>query len=176
MKKIIVLHFLSAATKLLIVAFLLMNLFEASRQLQTKLPIPFVIIEKDINDPRFNEIKEALLKLGCPSSSANKMTTAVLEGADKISIDPKLIAALIRTESDFNKKAISEKGYKGLMQTPIATHQWEDVDVLIGCRILEEKISYAKGDIRLALALYKGGNNPMAKKQAEQVITLYRSL
>ena len=176
MKKIIVLHFLSAATKLLIVAFLLMNLFEASRQLQTKLPIPFVIIEKSINDPRFNELKEVLLKLGCPSKNANKMTTAVLEGADKISIDPKLIAALIRTESDFDKKAVSEKGYKGLMQTPIATHQWEDVDVLIGCRILEEKIGYAKGDIRLALALYKGGNNPMARKQAEQVITLYRSL
>ena len=62
------------------------------------------------------------------------------------------------------------------MQTPIATKQWQDVDILIGCKILEEKIGYAKGDIRLALALYKGGNNPMAKRQAEQVINLYRSL
>ena len=176
MKKIIVLHFLSVIVKLLIIFFLSFNVFIKARHIEEKMPLPFVIVEKSINDPRFQTIKETLLKLGCASKSVDKMTTAVLEGADKIKVDPKLIAALIRTESDFNKQAVSEKGYKGLMQTPVATKQWEDVDILIGCKILEEKIGYAKGDIRLALALYKGGNNPMAKRQAEQVIQLYRSL
>jgi len=176
LKKIIVLHFLSVVFKLLIIFVLSFNVFIKFRHIEEKMPLPFVIVEKSVNDPRFQEIKDTLLKLGCANKSVDKITTAILEGADKIKIDPKLIAALIRTESDFDKKAVSEKGYKGLMQTPIATKQWEDVDILIGCKILEEKIGYAKGDIRLALALYKGGNNPLAKKQAEHVIQLYRSL
>jgi len=176
LKKIIVLHFLSAAIKLCVVIGLSVHAFKITQRIETHMPIPFAIVVKAIDDPRFAEIKATLLKLGCPNDNVDKMTTAVLEGADKIRIDPKLIAALIRTESDFNKEAISIKGYRGLMQTPVATHQWEDVDILIGCRILEEKLGYAKGDIHLALALYKGGNNPMAKRQAQEVIKLYRSL
>lgn len=139
------------------------------------LPQP-VQIQQYAIDPRIEKLSTVVKYLGCPEEKVQKMVMAILDGADKIGVDPILIAALIRTESDFDQSAVSSKGYKGLMQTPVATKQWEDVDILIGCRILEEKIKFAKGDIELALALYKGGNNPAAKKQAKQVLSLYKRI
>lgn len=139
-------------------------------------PIPVKIVESEKVDEKRIKMEKTLIRLGCPSSTTRQMAIAILEGSGKINVDPHLIAALIRTESDFDKSAVSSKGYKGLMQTPVATKEWEDVDVLIGCKILEEKLKYAKGDLQLALALYKGGNNPEAHRLAKKVIELYKEI
>ena len=103
------------------------------------------------------------------------MAQAIELASERTNINPILLACLLQTESGFNPKAVSEKNYKGLMQTPTATFKWADVDILHGARILEEKLRLTRGDIVLALALYKGGNNPMAKRQANQVLALYNS-
>ena len=164
------------SAKVLILLALIGNVVYELNTFYSGLPIPVAMVEKKTDDTRVTEMKDILTKLGCPSSKLQSMSTAIIKGADDINVDPKLIAALVRTESDFDMTAVSSKGYKGLMQTPVATKQWADVDILIGCKILQEKMGYAKGDMRHALALYKGGNNPMAKRQAEEVIALYKQI
>ena len=84
------------------------------------------------------------------------------------------------TESNFDKKAIGPENwtgirYKGLMMTPNATY-YIDVDTLHGARILKEKLAMADQNLRTALAMYKGGINPTAFRQADAVLGIYRRL
>lgn len=90
-------------------------------------------------------------------------------------ICPMLLAILAKTESNFSLSAISSKGYKGIMQTPISDKD-AHLDILRGAKILKEKLRIANGDLELALALYKGGRNNVAKKQARDVLYHYRNL
>lgn len=156
-------------TILAILNFIL--LFFIFIQLAEKLPIP---IEK-IN-PQQKIIREALIYLKAPTNDIPELTTAILSASERINISPLLIVALIDTESNFDKEAISKKNFKGLMQTPTATMQFIDVDILHGARILEEKLKFAKGDLLKALALYKGGLNKKAKNQAKEVYIKYIDL
>lgn len=142
---------------------------------QLPTPVKLVVVDKAV-DPRIVKMLTVLTLLDCPPVKQHKVSEAIVEASDKINVDPTLIAVLMKTESGFDLKAESNKGYKGLMQTPYASKQWADVDVLIGARILEEKLKLTSGDMELALALYKGGNNPLAKRQAAQVLTLYKEV
>jgi len=64
----------------------------------------------------------------------------------------------------------------GLMQTPWASTKWPDVDILLGVRILEEKLRIANNNLPLALALYKGGDNRLAHRQAGETLRIYQDL
>ncbi|MDA8087126.1 MAG: lytic transglycosylase domain-containing protein [Nitrospiraceae bacterium] len=88
-------------------------------------------------------------------------------------LDPFLLCSIAQTESGFRLDARSPKNYKGILQTPIATMKWADVDILIGARILKDKLWRSNGDLLKALQLYKGGNNPEALKEAKEVLRLY---
>lgn len=168
---------LSIGFKVILLVTLITNLVVTANRFNDRIPTPVSIVETvETVDSKIVKMEAVLKKLGCPEKRLRNMSVAVLNGAEHIDVDPLLIAALIRTESDFDMSAVSDKGYKGLMQTPVATKQWEDVDILIGCKILKEKLKIAKGDVRYALALYKGGNNPMAHRQAEQVVKLYKEI
>lgn len=101
-----------------------------------------------------------------------KMAHSIYYSCKQYKFDPYLIIALIYTESNFNPKAKSHKGYIGLMQTPKTTNYIE-TDIHYGCTILNEKLKITKGDLLKALTLYKGGNNEIAYKQATQVLYIY---
>jgi len=122
-----------------------------------------------------SQLELVLNNLECPKKKIKEVAKAIELASEQTKINSILLACLLQTESGFNPKAVSEKNYRGLMQTPTATFKWADVDILHGARILEEKLKLTRGDIVLALALYKGGNNPVAKKQANKVIALYNS-
>lgn len=167
---------LSIITKVVILVLLIGNLVYKVNEFNGGLPVPITIsVSESKEDARIVKMNGVLKDLGCPSKAIPKISPAIIECSDKINIDPILIAVLMKTESTFDKNAQSPKGYEGLMQTPTSSG-FEDVDTLHGCRKLEEKMKYAKGDIKLALALYKGGDNNMAHRQAEQVIKLYKKM
>jgi len=126
--------------------------------------------------PATNRAQIALIKVGAPVNKINDLSRAVAGASAMTSLSPELIVALMKTESEFNYKAVSPKGYKGLMQTPWATLKWADVDILYGAKILQEKLKFSNNDLQLALALYKGGNNEMAHKYATETLRVYRSL
>jgi soluble lytic murein transglycosylase-like protein len=132
-------------------------------------------VEKIEAKQQISQLESVLSSLKCPVRKVREVAKAIELASEQTKINPILLACLLQTESGFNQKAVSEKNYKGLMQTPTATFKWADVDILHGARILEEKLKLTKGDVILALTLYKGGNNPVANKQAHQVVALFNS-
>jgi soluble lytic murein transglycosylase-like protein len=120
-----------------------------------------------------DKTKLALAIVGCPPSKVDRINKAIKVSSVATGISELLLVCLMKTESEFVFNCTSPKAYKGLMQTPKATMSDADLDTLIGAKILTEKLNQAKGDISLALALYKGGNNKQAHQQAKAVLTLY---
>lgn len=165
--------------KYLVIPIILITIFSFTQVIE-RLPVPIKTVE--IANIKQNKLENVLRALDAPSKDIPEIANAILSASEKININPLLIVALIQTESNFKIDAISSKNYKGLMQTPTATMEFADVDILHGVRLLEEKLRYANGDIKLALAYYKAGQNakPAAmkqgKQQAEQVYREFKKL
>ena len=95
----------------------------------------------------------------------------IAETAEKYGVDSALVKAVIRTESNFNQRAISKKGARGLMQimpeTALALgvgdcYRPED-NIDGGIRHLSRLIGLYRGDLRLALAAYNAGEGAVAR-------------
>jgi hypothetical protein len=129
-------------------------------------------------DPQqMDRVKQSLLKVGAPTEKIDELAIAVKGASTSAGVNPILLVALMYTENEtFDYKAVSEKGYKGLMQTPWASMRWADVDTLLGAKILQEKLKLSGNNLLEALRLYKGGKNPTATRQAKRTIDVYEDL
>ncbi|MBI2485900.1 MAG: lytic transglycosylase domain-containing protein [Deltaproteobacteria bacterium] len=86
-------------------------------------------------------------------------------------IDPYLVKAVIKVESNFNGKSVSPKGAIGVMQLMPETARDQGVDnpfdpsenIKGGVRYLKKLIEMFNGDLRLALAGYNAGENAVIK-------------
>ncbi len=108
------------------------------------------------------------------SASRNRETfhAAVDEKARMHNIDPQLVKAVIRAESNWNPDAVSPKGALGLMQLMPSTAALlgvadpfdpiENIDG--GIRYLKDMIVRFNGDLTLALAAYNAGPKMVEKK------------
>ena len=134
-------------------------------------------IEKEVSK---DLVYQTLEDLYCPADRIDELAASVRFVAYTTDIKEELIIAIMKTESNFNVKAIGPNtrygNYKGLMQTPQATLVYTDVDILHGARILQDKLKFANGNLLLALSYYKGGNNPIAKTYAQETYDLYHKL
>jgi soluble lytic murein transglycosylase-like protein len=96
---------------------------------------------------------------------------AINKAADRHNVDPNLVRALVKVESNFNPNAVSRKGAMGLMQLmPQTARQLrltnpfnpeENVDA--GVRHLRELLDNYGGDVRLSLAAYNAGTGAVAR-------------
>jgi len=116
-----------------------------------------------------------LLTMGAKKENVQKISNGIKLAEQVTGVKPKMTVAIICSESEFNKNARSKKGYKGLMQTPVKT-DYEEVDILYGAMIFKEKLAIANGDVLKGLALYKGGDNPEAWKEARKTMALYNKI
>jgi soluble lytic murein transglycosylase-like protein len=95
----------------------------------------------------------------------------IAKSAAKHGMDPALIKAVIKAESNFNHQAVSPKGARGLMQLMPATasslhvedsfHPEKNIDG--GVRYLRYLIQLFNGDLRLALAAYNAGEKAVQR-------------
>lgn len=91
----------------------------------------------------------------------------ISEASKRYGIDFSLIKALIKVESDFNPKAVSRKGAKGLMQIMPFNFQLLNIqnpfnpkeNIMGGVQYLKRLLVQYKGRLPLALAAYNAGPN-----------------
>lgn len=100
--------------------------------------------------------------------------------AREYNLDPYLIAAIIKTESNFNPRAVSPKGALGLMQVMPKTGQWvaeemgqavfdpeqlfdPETNIRFGAWYLADLSREFQGDPVLVLAAYNGGRSNVKK-------------
>ena len=95
----------------------------------------------------------------------------VVEAAVRYQLHPRLIDAVIQTESAYDPLAVSPKGAQGLMQLMPATSRHLGVDrpldprenVLGGSRLLRSLLDTFNGDVTLALAAYNAGESAVLR-------------
>ena len=100
-----------------------------------------------------------------PRYSKQEIRRAIAWSAKKYRLDPALLRAVIKTESDFRQHAVSHKGAVGLMQLTPATAttlRVNDVydsiqNIRGGAKQLRHLLNLYQGDLPLALAAYNAG-------------------
>jgi len=108
-----------------------------------------------------------------------KYTDLIKRYSQKYGLDPYLVLAIIKAESDFKPNAISRKNARGLMQITEKTGKWgaeqlnlgnytndalydPEINISIGCWYLS--VLYKEfGETELVIAAYNGGSGNVSK-------------
>ena len=100
-----------------------------------------------------------------PSQYIKEYEGVITQATRRFKVDPSLVKAVIKAESDFDRRAVSHKGAQGLMQLMPQTADAMDVgdplnpeeNIFGGTRYLSLLLERFKNDKILALAAYNAG-------------------
>lgn len=109
-----------------------------------------------------------------------KYREEIINYSKEFQVDPYLVAAIMKVESNFDPYAQSHKGAMGLMQIMPSTGNWvakeisldnfylqelyvPEVNIKIGTWYLQTLSNQFNGDIHLILAAYNGGSGNVSK-------------
>lgn len=104
---------------------------------------------------------------------AKKMAEAIVENAKKHNVKEEIIMAIIETESNFHKGAVSSENFKGLMQTSDTLARESGftpqelfipkVSIAVGTKYIARQIEFFNGNLRKAFTAYNQGPGTVLK-------------
>ena len=108
---------------------------------------------------------------GGHQASPEEIEASIEQAAARHNVDPNLVRAVVKVESNFNPNAVSRKGAMGLMQLMPSTARQLKVknpfdpeqNVDAGVRHLKQLLENYGGDVRLTLAAYNAGAGAVAR-------------
>jgi len=162
---VLILVFLSIPLTLIIIA-------KANAQIYTCTDKNGVIHFTNVpTDKRFSLHRPYGMKLKADPYKHRRYDAIINWAARKYGLDSALIKAIIRVESNFDPRAVSRKGARGLMQLMPETVRRlavnnpfdpsENIDA--GVRFFRHLMSQLNGDMVLALAAYNSGLSAVRK-------------
>lgn len=137
-------------------------------------PMPDVVTDSESQDDRSPEQTEAQVSddsLTDDSEPDMPFYKHILQAAHTYQVDAALIQAIIMAESNYNPKAVSDRGAQGLMQLMPTTAKWLGVEDSFdpalnidgGVRYFKKLLDRFGGNVRLALAAYNAGSRYVHK-------------
>lgn len=108
-----------------------------------------------------------------PAPDRSDLRQMVVRVSEERGLDPKLVDALVRVESDYDPRAVSRRGAMGLMQLMPETARRLSVEdpfdpednLRGGTRELSRLVERYAGNLQLALAAYNAGEGAVAQYQ-----------
>jgi soluble lytic murein transglycosylase-like protein len=132
---------------------------------------PQSLIAEVLPDEYVRAAPRAAAVVNTPQGTPMGLPGLVAETAGRYGVDVKLAQAVVKVESDYDPRAVSSKGAKGLMQLMPAVAQAYAVsdpfdaaaNLDAGMRHLRGLLDRFKNDVSLALAAYNAGLLAVAK-------------
>jgi soluble lytic murein transglycosylase-like protein len=113
----------------------------------------------------------AKARSSAPAPDRSDLRRMVVRVSEERGLDPRLVDALVRVESDYDPQAVSRRGAMGLMQLMPETARRLSVEdpfdpednVRGGTRELSRLVERYAGNLQLALAAYNAGEGAVAQ-------------